>query len=104
MPIAKLLDIGLTHGACLKRISRRIWEAIKIECAQPCQLIGCPATAIPKLGAGKVSDWEYVGLCSSPAVEGNRMWLVTNRGEVVCLDTEGMANGNDGPYKDEAKY
>jgi outer membrane protein assembly factor BamB len=59
---------------------------------------------IPKLGAGKVSDWEYVGLCSSPAVEGNRMYLVTNRGEAVCLDTEGMANGNDGPFKDEAKY
>ncbi|MDA7507394.1 PQQ-like beta-propeller repeat protein [Akkermansiaceae bacterium] len=59
---------------------------------------------IPKLGAGKVSDWEYVGLCSSPAIQGNRMWLVTNRGEVVCLDTEGMANGNDGPFKDEAKY
>ena len=59
---------------------------------------------IPKLGAGKVSDWEYVGLCSSPVVEGNRMWLVTNRGEVVCLDTEGMTNGNDGPFKDEATY
>ncbi|MEN8693952.1 MAG: PQQ-binding-like beta-propeller repeat protein [Akkermansiaceae bacterium] len=59
---------------------------------------------IPKLGAGKVSDWEYVGLCSSPAIEGNRMWLVTNRGEVICLDVAGMANGNDGPYKDEAKY
>ena len=59
---------------------------------------------IPKLGAGKVSDWEYVGLCSSPAVVGNRMWLVTNRGEVVCLDTEGMKNGNDGPYQDEATY
>lgn len=59
---------------------------------------------IPKLGAGKVSDWEYVGLCSSPAVEGDRMWLVTNRGEVICLDVNGMANGNDGPFKDEAKY
>ncbi|MDB4455861.1 PQQ-binding-like beta-propeller repeat protein [Akkermansiaceae bacterium] len=59
---------------------------------------------IPKLGAGKVSDWEYVGLCSSPAIEGDRMWLVTNRGEVICLDVNGMANGNDGPYKDEAKY
>jgi len=59
---------------------------------------------IPKLGAGKVSDWEYVGLCSSPAVEGDRMYLVTNRGEVVCLDVNGMANGNDGPFKDEAKY
>ncbi|MGJ8695341.1 MAG: PQQ-binding-like beta-propeller repeat protein [Verrucomicrobiaceae bacterium] len=59
---------------------------------------------IPKLGAGKVSDWEYVGLCSSPAVEGDRMWLVTNRGEVICLDVNGMADGNDGPFKDEAKY
>jgi outer membrane protein assembly factor BamB len=59
---------------------------------------------IPKLGAGKVSDWEYVGLCSSPAVEGDRIWLVTNRGEVVCLDANGMANGNDGDYQDEAKY
>ncbi|MEP0841348.1 MAG: PQQ-binding-like beta-propeller repeat protein, partial [Phycisphaerae bacterium] len=60
--------------------------------------------AVPKLGAGKVSDWEYLGICSSPAVEGNRLYLVTNRCEVVCLDTEGMANGNDGPFQDEAKY
>ena len=59
---------------------------------------------IPKLGAGKVSDWEYVGLCSSPAIDGDRMYLVTNRGEVICLDVNGMANGNDGPFKDEAKY
>ena len=34
---------------------------------------------VPKLGAGKVSDWEYLGICSSPAVEGNVacMWLRT---------------------------
>ena len=25
---------------------------------------------IPKLGTGKVSDWEFLGICSSPAVEG----------------------------------
>lgn len=59
---------------------------------------------IPKLGAGKVSDWEYVGLCSSPCIIGNKAWIVTNRGEVLCLDTRGLANGNDGPFKDEAKY
>lgn len=59
---------------------------------------------VPKLGAGKVSDWEYVGICSSPSIEGDRMWLVTNRGELACLDLEGQANGNDGPFKDEAKY
>jgi outer membrane protein assembly factor BamB len=30
--------------------------------------------AIPKLGTGKVSDWEFLGLCSSPAVEGDRVY------------------------------
>jgi len=58
----------------------------------------------PKLGTGKVSDWEFLGICSSPAIVGNRAYVVTNRSEVVCLDTEGMANGNDGPFKDEGKY
>ncbi len=59
---------------------------------------------IPKLGAGKVSDWEYVGLCSSPAVEGDFVYIVTNRGQAVCLDINGLADGNDGPFQDEAMY
>ncbi len=59
---------------------------------------------IPKLAAGKVNDWENLGLFSSPTVEGNRVYIVTSRCEVLCLDVSGMANGNDGPYKDEAKY
>lgn len=59
--------------------------------------------AIPKLGTGKVSDWEFLGLCSSPAVEGDRVYIVTNRCEVMALDVNGMANGNDGD-KDEAQY
>ena len=62
--------------------------------------------SVPKLGAGKVSDWEYLGICSSPAVdiEHGRVYVVTNLCEIVCLDIHGLANGNDGPYKDEAKY
>ncbi len=59
---------------------------------------------IPKLGAGKVSDWEYIGVCSSAAIDGNKVYVVTNRCEVVCLDINGLADGNAGPYKDEAKY
>lgn len=58
---------------------------------------------VPKLGAGKVSDWEYLGICSSPAVDGNRVYVITNRCEVVCLDVDGMKNGNDG-FQDEAMY
>ena len=58
----------------------------------------------PKLGARKVSDWEYVGICSSPHIEEDRLWIVTNRGEVVCLDMNGLADGNDGEFQDEQKY
>ena len=60
--------------------------------------------AVPKLASGKVNDWEYLGILSSPLIEGGKAYLVTNRCEVVCLDLDGMANGNDGPFKDEAKY
>jgi outer membrane protein assembly factor BamB len=42
------------------------------------------------------------GICSSPYVEGNRLWYVTNRNEIVCLDTEGFLDSkNDGPFQDE---
>jgi len=59
---------------------------------------------VPKLKSGKVNDWENLGLLAAPHVVGNRLWVVTSRCEVLCLDTEGMANGNDGPYQDEGKY
>ena len=37
-------------------------------------------------------------------MEGDRVWVLTNRCEVACLDVNGMANGNDGPFKDEGAY
>lgn len=58
---------------------------------------------VPKLGAGKVSDWEFLGICSSPSVDGDRVYIVTSRCEVMCLDVHGLANGNQG-YQDEGQY
>lgn len=50
-----------------------------------------------KIKAGRTVDWPQVGICSSPLVEGARLWLVTNRGEVVCLSTDGVQPaGKDG--------
>ncbi len=55
-----------------------------------------------KLPTGRVHDWPDQGICSVPLVDGNRLWFVTSRGEVVCLDTEGFHDGvNNGPYTDE---
>ena len=39
-----------------------------------------------KLPGGQVIDWPYEGICSTPHVEGNRMYYVSNRCEVVCAD------------------
>lgn len=48
-------------------------------------------------------DWPDQGICCSPAVEGDRLWIVTNRGEVACLDTDGFYDGqNDGPFRSES--
>ncbi len=54
-----------------------------------------------KLALGASHDYGLQGICCSPCVDGNRLWFVTSRGEVACLDTEGFTNGNDGPYKSE---
>ncbi|HZS09084.1 MAG TPA: PQQ-binding-like beta-propeller repeat protein [Blastocatellia bacterium] len=55
-----------------------------------------------KLPAGRVNDWPYQGVCSSPLVEGDKLYYVSNRCELVCLDTKGFRDGeNNGPYKDE---
>ena len=55
-----------------------------------------------KLPTGRVHDWPLQGICSTPLVEGNRLWFVTSRGEVRCLDTEGFHDGkNDGPFTKE---
>lgn len=58
----------------------------------------------PKLGTGKVGDWEFLGICSSPTVVGDRIYFVSNLAEVVCADVHGMANGNDGPFTDESTH
>lgn len=58
---------------------------------------------VPKLASGKVNDWENLGILSSPNVEGDRIYLVTSRCEVMCLDVNGFSNGNQG-FQDEAQY
>ena len=55
-----------------------------------------------KLASGPQNDFPEQGVCSSPAVEGKRLYYVSNRGELVCLDTEGFLDGkNDGPFQGE---
>lgn len=55
-----------------------------------------------KLPTGRVHDWPDQGICCAPLIDGNRLWYVTSRGEVVCLDTAGFRDDkNDGPFTKE---
>lgn len=57
-----------------------------------------------KLETGEANDWPYQGVCSSPTVVGDRLYYLSNRGEVVALDTEGFLDGeNDGAVIDERR-
>jgi outer membrane protein assembly factor BamB len=62
---------------------------------------------VPKLNEGKHSedfDEMNLGICSTPTVDGDRVYVVTNRCDVLCLNARGMANGNNGPFTDESHY
>lgn len=56
-----------------------------------------------KLPTGRVHDWPQSGVTSRPCVEGDRLWYITNRAEIVCLDTNGFRDGeNDGQVQNES--
>lgn len=59
---------------------------------------------VPKLAENKFLDWPEVGIASPPTVEGDRVYLATGRGEIICLDINGMADGNDGVFQDESRH
>ncbi len=46
-----------------------------------------------KLITGRVNDWPLQGICCTPLVEGHRLWYVSSRGEVRCLDTDTRKTG-----------
>ncbi len=63
---------------------------------------------IPKRTHGLPDSNHFVmqkcGVCSSATVDGDRAYIVTTAGDIVCLDVHGLTNGNDGPFQDEGQY
>jgi len=65
----------------------------------------CWQLLVPKLSKkNPYLDWPRVGIVSPATIEDDRVYLVTNRDEVVCLDLAGMADGNAGPFREEARH
>jgi outer membrane protein assembly factor BamB len=44
----------------------------------------------PRLPQGIVHDWFNGSMACSPLVDQDRLWIITNRAEVVCLDIGGL--------------
>ncbi len=59
---------------------------------------------VPKRSEDPYFDWPKSGISSPVTVEGNRVYVVSNRGEVLCLDAAGLSDGNDGPFMDEGRH
>ncbi|MDB5330280.1 MAG: hypothetical protein JWP03_1431 [Phycisphaerales bacterium] len=85
-----------THGGmvqCLDEATGRLLWRLPI-----------PERPRSRLPQGAHYGEQRLGTCSSPAVSGDRVFVVTGSCEVLCLDVHGMADGNDGPFQDEARY
>jgi len=63
-----------------------------------------PRLEIDRSKVSEDYDDMNLGVCSTATVDNDRVYLVTNRCEVVCLDVAGMANGNDGAFTDESSF
>jgi outer membrane protein assembly factor BamB len=53
---------------------------------------------------GFYMDQMNLGICNSASIEGDRAYIVTGRGEVLCLDMNGQADGNDGAFQNEGNF
>ena len=57
--------------------------------------------AHPKLESGRANDWPFQGVASSPLIIGDRLYYVSNRGVVFCLDVQGFRDYENDGTKDE---
>jgi outer membrane protein assembly factor BamB len=64
----------------------------------------CPRLEIDRSKVSEDFDDMNLGICSTATVEGGFVYVVSNRCEVLCLDADGLADGNDGPFTDEATF
>ena len=63
-----------------------------------------PRLEIDRSKVSEDFDDMNLGICSTATVKDNCVFVVTNRCEVLCLDVDGLANGNQGPFMQEDRF
>ena len=94
--------VGTNNG--VPRDKRRTGDRGVVMCFNEADGAFLWQLVVPKITTSRYWDWPRAGICSPFTIEGDRAYGVSNRGEVMALDLAGLANGNDGPFRDEARH
>jgi outer membrane protein assembly factor BamB len=95
-------DLGIDHPA-VKSTGGGILMSVDQATGQRIWQLPVPRNMAGKNPPFHFNHWKC-GVCSRPAIDGDRLFIVGPRGDVLCLDREGQADGNDGPFQDEVAY
>jgi outer membrane protein assembly factor BamB len=105
-PVASdgLVFVGTNNGHA--RIPQRLGDRGVLMCLQASTGRLAWELTVPKIAKRKYfnGDRPGLGICSSPTIDGDRVYVVTNRCEVLCLDIHGLYDGNAGPFRAESQY
>lgn len=95
-------DMALRHPA-VKRTGGGILMALDQATGEMIWQIPIPRYMEGTKPPYHFNQWKC-GVCSSPALDGNRLYIVGPRGDILCLDRNGQADGNNGPFRKETEY
>lgn len=95
-------DMGLRHGA-LKKTGGGIMMCLDQPSGKMLWQLPIPRNMGGTIAPFHFNHWKC-GVCSTPALDGKRLYIVGPRGDVLCLDRQGQADGNDGPFLKDARY
>ena len=97
-------DASLQNDTRLKRSRGGMVWCLDEKTGQTLWRLPVPARPKDRLPENAHYGQQNLGVCSSPTIVGNRAYVMTNSCEILCLDVKGQADGNDGPFTDEAQY
>jgi len=97
-------DALLTSKTHLKRTRSGMVKCLDEKTGRLLWQLATPNRTKAHLPPGALYGQQHCGTCSSPAVVDGCVYVVTTACEVVCLDADGLADGNDGPFQDEGRY
>jgi outer membrane protein assembly factor BamB len=97
-------DAMLSEDSRFQRTYGGMVQCLDEATGQVLWRLAVPQRPRNRLPQGAHYGEQRMGVCSSPAVVGNRVYLMTSACEIMCLDVHGMEDGNQGPFMDEARY